>query len=91
MLATDFSMSAMFWMFFKIPFSCFRGGSGSVGWGGGGGRRDTGRKAGTSENEGSTKVDGRMSEGDRGGGRGGGGGGGGSGGGGGGGGVCCSI
>lgn len=73
-------MSAMFWMFFKIPFSSFRGGSGSTGRGGGGGLRDTGRRSGASENDGRTKVEGRRIEGDKGGGRGGGGGGGGGGG-----------
>lgn len=73
-------MSAMLWMFFRIPFSSLRGGSGSAGCGGGVGRRETGRRAGASEMDGRTKVDGRSSEGDRGGGSGGGGGGGGRGG-----------
>lgn len=56
-----------------------------MGRGGGAGRRDTGRRAGTSESDGRTKVDGRRIEGDKGGGRGGGGGGGGKGG------VCFSV
>lgn len=79
MLATDFSISAMFWMFFRIPFNSFCCGSASFGRGGGGGRKDTGRRAGTSDRDGSTKVDGRMKEGDKGGGGGGSGGGGGGG------------
>lgn len=73
-------MSAMFWMFFRMPLSSFRGVSGSVvGAGGGVGRRDTGRSVGASEKDGRTKVDGCRSEGDSGGGNGGGGGGGGGG------------
>lgn len=44
MLAMDFSMSAMFWMFLRIPLSSLFGGSGSDGGGGGVRRKDTGRR-----------------------------------------------
>lgn len=83
MLATDFSISAMFLMFLRIPLSSFLEGSGSTWRGGGGARKDTGRRDDTEGRDGKTKGEAGLKpepEGDEGDGRGGGGGGGGSGG-----------
>lgn len=78
MLAIDFSMSAMFWIFLRIPLSSLFEGSGSCGGGGGVGRKDTGRRYVTEGRGGRTngeRVMERENVGDKGGGRGGGGGG----------------
>lgn len=83
MLATDFSKSAMFWMFFRIPLSSLLGCSGSGGGGGAEGRKDTGRRVVMEGRGGRTNGEGGMGRektGDKAGGRGGGGGGAGCGG-----------
>ncbi len=79
MLAIDFSMSAMFWIFLRIPLSSLFEGSGSCGGGGGVGRKDTGRRDVTEGRGGRTNGERGMERekvGDKGGGSGGGGGGG---------------
>lgn len=79
MLATDFSNSAMFLMFLRIPLSSFLEDSGSTGRGGGAGREDTGRRDDTEGRGGRTKAEAGLVQepaGEEGGGRGGGGGGG---------------
>lgn len=83
MLATDFSISAMFLMFLRIPLSSFLEGSGSIGRrgrGGGGRREDTGLRDDTEGRGGRTNGEADLEQesvGKEGGGRGGGGGGGG--------------
>lgn len=78
MLATDFSISAMFLMFLRIPLSSFLEGSGSTRRGREGGREDTGRRDDTEGRGGRTKGEAGLEQepaGEEGGGRGGGGGG----------------